>query len=297
MDIKSYVGTLKGVTAKEDIMNAIDTVIQDLNSKVSPLVTTTAAVFKTIKIKSPDLVAFEGQYISNMEISRGAKIFSDLEDRLKKLTVNLQTIRGEIEKSVAETVSSSSIEYRTAVLMQLTDHASFLLRYIRRFAEYAVIYETQQTGIYENYAKENISRGEEAWIKNRFPFFMSTLLSLSDEPKSFSKKFEDIPNIKVDGSSGSDASLFGRGRTDPFRMGFIPLCINPFFIVGRWIVEYQAWRYKEAEQDLVRIQKRIMLLEEATAGKGNPHLEKELEILRDKAEGLTYRINKAEEEL
>lgn len=296
MDIKKYVGTLKGVIEKDDVLSALETVNQDLGMKVLPILSTTNSAIKVNKFTSEFAIGYDGHYRSAMSGVKG-NLFSDLETRLGAVQTNLRHVRSLIEKTVPDTVSSSAIDYRSAVLMQLVDNASFLMRFIRRFTEAVVIHETQVTGIYDTYSKDNLNKGEEGWIQSRFPSFLSTLTALSMDEKQFLKKYEDIPNVKVDQHSDTDHQLFGKSKMDPFMLGFIPLAINPFFIVGRWIVEFQAWRYKEAQEDLARIQKRILLLEEANAGKGNPKLEKELEILRDKAETITYKINKAEEDL
>lgn len=297
MNSQKYAQSLKGVTRKDDVISALDSVVQDLGTKVIPIVDTTAAAFKTIKLKSPEVIGYEERYRSEFRLGRGDNIFVDLQERLATVSKNLTSLRTLIEKHLPETVSAGNIDHRSAVLMQLVDNASFTMRFVRRFVETSVIYETEVTGIYPDYAKNNLTKGEVQWVNARFPFFISMIEALSMAPHDFTKKFEDIPSVKVDTESGNDVSMFGRDKMDPFKLGFIPLSINPFFIVGRWIAEWQAWRYKEAQEDLSRIQKRIMLLEEAEAGKANPKIEKEIEILRDKSEGLIYKINKAEEDI
>ncbi len=297
MNINSYVKTLKGVVSKDEVLTSLEAVNQDLSTKVIPIVNTAAAAFKVIKIKSPEVIGFEGRYRDAFRLSKGANVFSDLSERLQTTVKNLDFVRDAVEKTLPETVAVTAIDYRSAVLLQLIDNASFLMRFIRRFAETSTIYETQARGMYEDYQKNNLTKGEANWVNARFPSFLNVLTAYSEQPVAFKKKFEEIPNVKVDPDSGDDVSLFGRTRMDPYHLGFIPVALNPFFHVGKWIAEFQAWRYKEAQEDLSRIQKRILLLEEAEQGRSNPKVEKEIEILRDKAETLTYKINQAEADL
>lgn len=297
MNTQEYVQSLQGVTNKEDILSALDSVIQDLGTKTHPIVATAAAAFKSIKLKSPEIIAYDERYRNDFRLGRGASVFGDLQERLRAVSINLTSLRGLIEKTVPDTVTPSSIDHRTATLMQLVDNASFVMRYIRRFIEAAVVYETEQTGIYDDYIKQNLTKGEITWLHNRFPAFLTMMDGLSLSQTDFIKKFEGIPAIRVDEHSTADAGMFGRDKVDPFRLHFLATSLNPFFLVGRWVAEYQVKRFKESQEDLARIQKRIMLLEEATAGKANPKIEKELTILRDKSEGLIYSINKAEEEV
>lgn len=297
MNVNSYVKTLKGVTYKDDVISALESVIQDLSTKVLPVVDTASAAFRLMKLKSPEMIGFDERYRVQFKLGRNQNTFADLRDRLHQTSSNLNYLRDAIERNVPDTIAQTNVDYRTAVIMQLVDNASFLMRFIRKFVEVATVYETQARGIYEDYQKKNLSIGEAKWVDNRFPMFLNALDTFSLEAGDFKKKFNDIPNVKVDTESDADLHMFGKMKMDPFKLGFIPVNLNPFFHVGKWIAEFQAWRYKEAQEDLMRIQKRILLLEEAEAGKANPKVEREIEILRDKAEGLIYKINKAEEDL
>uniref|UniRef100_A0AAU7PF95 Virion structural protein n=1 Tax=Burkholderia phage vB_BgluM-SURPRISE13 TaxID=3159457 RepID=A0AAU7PF95_9VIRU len=295
MNINAYVKSLKGVTSKDEVLNSLDVVQQDLSTKVVPIVGTASAAFKTIKPKSEVVIGYDERYREAFRLGRNASTIEDLKDRIHKVQKNLDILAQEIHKSMPETVSQQTIDHRSAVMMQMVDNAAFLNRFIRKFIEAVTVYETDAIGMYEDYQKDNLTKGEAAWIEARFPYFLEVLASLSDD--GFKKKFDDIPNVKVDVDSDDNNALFGRLKMDPFKLGFIPVSLNPFFHIGKWIAEFQAWRYKEAQEDLRRIQSRILLLEEAHAGKSNPQVEKEIKILRDKSEGLIYKINKAEEEM
>jgi hypothetical protein len=297
MNINTYVKTLKGVIGKDEVLTSLEAVNQDLTTKVMPIVNTAAAAFKTIKFKSKEVIGYEEQYRTTFRLGRNASVFTDIQERLQEVAKNLDYLRDVTEKTMPETVSTASIDHKSAVIMQMVDNASFMMRFIRRFVETTAVYETEAVGMYEDYQKSNLTKGEAAWIDNKFPFFLEVFQALSDKTTDFIKKFESIPNVNVDTGSDDNTSLFGRMRMDPFKLGFIPVGLNPFFHIGKWIAEFQAWRYKEAQEDLKRIQQRIMLLEEAWSGKANPKVEKEIMILRDKSEGLIYKINKAEEDL
>lgn len=295
MNIVQYVESLRGVVNKDEVEKALSSVTQELGSKTIPVLNTAAAAFKTITLKSKEAIHFDGIYHDAYRLGRNANMMVDIESRMKNVMINLEFMRTAIEKTLPTTVAASNIDQRSAVLMQLVDHASFMSRFLRRFVESITIYETDQIGMYEDYQKNNLNKGEAGWLEKNFGYFLDVLKNFSEAPADFKKKFDTIPSIKVD--TGAGQSVFGRFTVDPYRMGFIPVRLNPFFIVGKWVVEFQAARHKEAQEDLVRIQRRVMLLEEAREGKSNPSIEKELEILRDRAEGLTYRINKTEQEL
>ena len=297
MNISEYVKGLKGVINKDDVLSTLSGVVQDLNSKVQPIVDTSEAAFKTMKLKSSTAIGYEERYRDHFKLGRNTHVFTDLQNRLHVVNKNLDFMRDTISKTLPETVASSNIDHRSAALLQLIDNSAFMMRFIRRYVESVVVFETEAIEMYEDYQKNNLTKGEVLWIENRFAPFLMVLESLSEDPNSFRKKFDTIPHVKVDINSHDDFALFGRLKLDPFKMSFIPVYLNPFFIAGKWIAEFQAWRYHEAQEDLIRVQRRILLLEEAIGGKSNIKLEKEIEILRSKAAGLTYKINKAEEDL
>lgn len=296
MNINNYVSTLKSVIDKEDVLAALAAVRQDLNSKTQPIVDTSAAAFKTIKLKSKEAQDYDQQYRNGMKLGHNANVMVDIQSRLRNVDRNLDFLREMIEKHMPETVAQANIDRRSATMLQLVDTAAFAMRFVRRFVEAMVVYETQAVGMYDDYEKNNLTKGEAEWVRSRFGSFLIAFQSLSADPGEFRKKFESIPHVNVD-LAGDDIAVFGKLRLDPYQMGFIPVNYNPLFIVGKWIAEFQAWRYKEAQEDLIRIQRRILLLEESVSGKSNPKIEKEIDILRDKASDVTYRLNKAEEEI
>lgn len=296
MNITQYVKSLKGVISKDDAKSTLDNVIQELSTKVLPISATAAAAFKVIKIKSKEVIGLDERYRNALKLGRNGNMFVDINTRLLAAHRVLNTLGELLDKTLPETVTATTIDHRSATILHLIDSASFLNRYVRRLIEAAAVYETEAVGMYEDYQKANLTKGEAVWLESRFGYFLETLEALSETPQDFKKKFDEIPMVKVD-TDGDSVSVFGRLKMDPFKLGFIPIFLNPFWHIGKWIVELQAWRYKEAQEDLKRVQQRILLLEEAVAGKANPSLEKELMLQRDKAEGLIYKINKAEEEM
>lgn len=297
MKINEYVRTLKGVLSKEEALAALTNVRQDFTNKTMPVVQTATAACKVMKMKSPEVLDYFKQYQEHFRLSASVNVLDDLEKRMKAVDINLNILRESIEKTMPSSIAANNIDYRTASQLQLVDNASFLLRYLRRWIDAVIIYETEKVGMYSNYQKENLTKGEAEWVKMRFNIFLIVLAALSEDAGKFKKHFDTIPNVRVDTDSNDDMTLFSSMELDPFRLGFIPVAINPFFIVGKWIAEFQVWRYKEAKYDLETIQRRIMLLEEAHAGKANIQAEKELHILRKDASGLIAKLNRVEEDI
>lgn len=297
MRLSDWVKTMKTTTDKDDVVKAIQNTINELNNRTIPAVNTAAAVTKTFKFKTADAIELDSKYKEALHLGRNANLFADLQERFKLIMTNVVFLQDTAETTLPQFVTRDQIDQRTATLLQLIEYTSWMSRYTRKLTETLVIFETEGLNIYEDYQKNNINKGEMAWVKKKMGDFLNLITILAVPDKDFKKLYESIPLIKVDTDSDIINSIVSKLKMDPFKMGFIPVRLNPFFHIGKWIVEYQANRHKEAQEDYVRIQKRILLLEEGMAGKSNPKIEKELEILRDKSESLVYRINKTEEEI
>jgi len=296
MNLTNYIKRLKPVTEKSDLQNAVANTISELDSKTIPLLTTAAAAYKTIELKSPEAINLTNKYRFAFKLNKNEAIFAHMLTALNEASKNINFVAEKIEQLAPETISSLNIDARVATCMQLVETCSWVARYARKFVEYITILETDSSGLYSNYKNEQITKGEIKFIEERYSFFLSSLEFISEKDFKFKKKFDEIPAVTMSNDNKAD-TLFSKAKMDPFRLGFIPVKYNPFFIIGKWIAEYEVDRYKEAQEDLIRTKNRIYLLEQAQKGNTDPRVEKEIELLRIKAEKLTYRINKTEESI
>jgi len=296
MNLSNYVKKLKPVTEKYELLSSLDQAVGELNNKTIPIVSTTAAALKTIEFKSKEAKILADKYRFAFKVNKNESIFSHLLQRLNEVNKNMLFIKSKIDQITTETISSLQIDARTATCMQMVESCSYIARYARKFIEYISILETDASGLYIDYKKNNITSGEIKFIENRLAFFLNALEQVSEVDYKFKKKFEEIPNVVLGNDDKAVSTLFSKNKLDPYRMNFIPVKLNPFFLIGKWYVEYQANRHKEAQEDLIRIKNRIYLLEQANKGHSDPKIEKEIELLSNKAEKLTYQINKTEEE-
>lgn len=296
MNSIDYVKSLKAVVTRSEAADTQTTVITDLTSKTVPIVSTAAMSFKTGKFKAKESIRLEEQYKEALRTR--ANLFTDLQERLERVRQNLDFINQTTMKIMPSQVAKTEMTYRVATLLQMTDNAAFLMRYARRLVEAVVVYETAQTGTYDkDWLQDNLSKGEIGWLDSKMSSFFVVLQALSQQPAEFKKNFEKIPDVVVDIDSGVLDAVFSRIQLDPFRTGFIPVWLNPAFYALKWIAEWEVANYKEAQDDLIRINKRILLLEELNSGKGNPKLEAEIEEYRKKASALAYKIKKFEDSL
>ena len=110
------------------------------------------------------------------------------------------------------------------------------------------------------------------------------------------RRLNEVPNVVVgeDNAELVEGNL-DRGKADPLNLGLIPLPINLFYHVGRFIAERQAARYKSAIAERDSIQMRLMYLRQLEQGSSDPSLRSEIEIAQSRVEKLNYEIKEMED--
>lgn len=110
------------------------------------------------------------------------------------------------------------------------------------------------------------------------------------------KLLKSIPNIDLEkGDFNTLAGVHGAAKTDPLRMGFVPLSWNPFHYLGMKWAAYKVAKYKAMQEDVKLFEYQVMLLKERRDGTSNPKLEKVLEIYEEKVNILHSKIKRMEE--
>lgn len=297
MNLTDYVKNMKATTDREAVVDSQNNTLQELTGKTIPLFMTAASAWKGRSFKSKEALEFEADYKRFVGLRNGS-MFGDMLQRLENMRSNMEFVSQESIKTLGPTIMRDNVTAQQATLLQTTDAVGFVTRMSRRLLETITIYETNAAGdMGKDYLSDNITKGELKFVQERFVEFATLMSTLGEEPRQFKKKFEDIPDVLIDPDQGIIDALLPKLKVDPYRMGILASPFNLLFLVGKWWGEWQVSRYKEAKADLERIQARILLLEEIVAGKGNPSLEKEIELRRDEASSLTVKINKFEESL
>lgn len=297
MNAQDYVKRMKVVQDRDDVTDAQSNIIQEISSKTLPILASASAMAKIGKLKSKEAIHYDELYRARLGL-RGGDIFTDMKERMENMRNNMEFVNQESLKIFGPTIARDNVTVKQVTLLQLTDAAVFASRYARRFTDALVIYETAALPNFgKQYMLDNLSKGDAKYVESRFAEFVTIAMTLGEDPIAFKKKFAAIPDVNVGVEDSILDSIFKSASIDPYRMGFLATPLNPIFLVMRWLGELQVARMKEAQEDLAGIQRRILMLEEANAGKGNPKLEKEIEEYRRRAEKLTVKLNKFEEEL
>ncbi len=112
-----------------------------------------------------------------------------------------------------------------------------------------------------------IQKSEINWINEHKTMFLGAYTILTMKKADLERRLNEVPNVVVgeDNAELVEGNL-DRGQADPLNLGLIPLPINLFYHVGRFIAERQAARYKSAIAERDSIQMRLMYLRQLEQG-------------------------------
>lgn len=215
--------------------------------------------------------------------SRGSMI-STIYQSLQQASVNLAEVERLIERSYSEDIIGSGLTYLKAHLLQFSEAVNFVSRFSRRFLNMIYAAETA-TFEGEDTLEDAVTPADLEWINSNFQHFCNALLVVGRPVKEIEKSLAEIPDVVISKDASVVEAALGRGKTDPLKMGFIPVWLNPIYHIRMFYAEWQTNRYHAAKQEIKCLQLRKSHLESLQAGKPNARVQKEISYIEDRIQG------------
>lgn len=215
--------------------------------------------------------------------SRGSMI-STIYQSLQQASVNLAEVERLIERSYSEDIIGIGLTYLKAHLLQFSEAVNFVSRFSRRFLNMIYAAETA-TFEGEDTLEDAVTPADLEWINSNFQHFCNALLVVGRPVKEIEKSLAEIPDVVISKDASVVEAALGRGKTDPLKMGFIPVWLNPIYHIRMFYAEWQTNRYHAAKQEIKCLQLRKSHLESLQAGKPNARVQKEISYIEDRIQG------------
>ena len=294
MKIQAYLSSLLPSFGRERVEEDLRVTRTEIKDITQPAYELAAQGFKGHKFKSKELddqLATFGRMVKG----RGGNIVEVISNSLVDVLKNLDEVEALINKTYSQEVAGAGLTYMKANLLQVAEAIAFVSKYARRFLLYVYVCETAQYEDSGTSIAESLTPAESEWIKANFVSFCTALNVVSGNPDHMRKAINDIPDIVVTSENVSSlSSTVGEKKLDPFQMKLIPIVLNPVYHIGMFVAEYQADRYKAAKEELKLVQLRKLNLERVSQGKPDAHVQKEVNYLEQRIQGLNYKIAKME---
>jgi hypothetical protein len=252
-------------------------------------------VFKTWKFKNPQLEAQMATF-SRMVKSHGHdNAIVTISKGWKNILENLQDVEDLAKRAFNNEIAGGGLTYMKANVLQFVEALAFVSKFSRKFLNYAYVCETAEIDSNTSVA-ESLTPAELDWLAVNLLSFCQAFNIVAGNPVVVRKQMADIPDINITPENiDTVGEAVGHAKIDPFRMSLIPIWMNPVYHIGMAVAEYQASRFKAAKEELRLVELRKLNLEKLSAGTPDAQVQKEINYLESRIQGLNFKISKMEE--
>lgn len=286
--------------SKTNVLDDVRMTRLDVTDSTLPSYENALRIFNGRKSGSPELQNDYAIFSRMVKIGSVPNTIVGIEKCLKPMLGTLDLVERLIESSYDEEIAGGGISYYKASVLQMLESIRFASKYARKYLNYALIVETayieDQAGVeVANKVDEAITPAEMRYLKDNFVQFCSVLASVAKPTSAIKTMFERIPDIAItEQNSKTLNSTVGEAKLDPFQHGFVPTWMNPIYHIRMRIAEWQVDTHNAAKEERKLLELRKLRLEQASAGKKSPGLEKEINYIQGRIDDLEARIREEE---
>lgn len=246
--------------------------------------------------------SFKNKYLQQLNTSflqtvkgEGANMVAATAKILKNSVDLVDELDTLVEKTFDQQVASLGLTYQKTNALQLLEITSFYVRYARRFLIY--IYELESDSASAVKVSEIFAPAETKWLEENFATFVLASKALATKPQELRRLLYAVPDIVVTPETHDQImATTGTTKIDPLQLGLVPFWKNPIFHIGLRIGEWQALRYKTAQEELKTLQLQKLQLEMKKANKQDAVTDRELKAYADRIQDMTYKMEKMEKD-
>ena len=303
MKLLDYLAKLPKSFSKTRIVTDAKITRDELVEVTGPAFESALKVFQRRKLVNPMLLRLQDAFDS-MHPHPSENIIVSIEKGMKQLIINIKELEALVDKTYNNEVAGIGLSYRKANLLQLLESYAFISRYARKLLSFA--YTAETASLEAKAAGGSVADGNKTveaqilpvdidWLKQNIVYFSQLFVVAAGlgKHKDVVKAVEDIPDVEVtNGNAAIMTATMGKDKVDPFRLELIPIWLNPAYLIGTMVVEWQAARYNAAEEDLRMLQLKKLKLEKRLEGKQDAKLEQQLEYTTKRVNDLEYKLVK-----
>jgi len=303
MQIFNYLKGLFHRITRGQIKASCDLVIESLQKHTLPAYAQAGSLFKLRKISSKEGQDLIMQYKKQVRSMKGATTMVDSIHEILENTIKLLTSIGEKSDTLFNDVESTlGMTFQKAMYLRLISAATFADDFSRKVLNYLYVVETAHLDPKDLVLANTISPAERTYVVDNFANFALVMSILDNDVAEVLKQVDELPDAVV--SEQSEHVLggsLGLRKIDP--LGFhglaLPVTVgvkwNPFYLIGMLYSDFRAAQYKCSKEELDLLQMRKLNLEKTYAKKPDARLQKQIEYMADRVNGLTYELTQMQE--
>ena len=294
MDIAKYLQSIIPAFSRDQVQEDLEDIAKEIDTHVLPIYVTANNELGSGKLLSANATSFEDIFEKNVSFKYKGNHISAIYESMKNAKELTKLLQRLVDENFAIDVTKAGFDLLRTNIMQLTEILSFTVRYARRHLNYIVLSEMGQ---YKDLKIEDyFTAGERDWIKNGRMAFIKGIDIIHKPAGEIETKLKTIPSVLVTPETvDTTHGVFGKDKTDPLDLRFIPIVLNPIYHIRIRIAEWQAAKYQEAKEERSMVELRLLSLKELKSGKDNARLEQQIEYNQERLSKLTAKIGRMEE--
>jgi len=294
MKAHSYLTSLLPSFGKDQVIEDIRLTRGEISDVTIPAYEAAVGLLKDASIRSKYLEGDMALFKRTVKSSQGGFTKTVLQ-ALKTSLENLDHAEELITKTYNDDIAGAGVTYMKANLLQLVEVIGFVSKFARKYLLYIYVCETAEFDDSNTELTDSITPAEQEWLRANFLSFCTSINIVSTAPHTLKKSLTDIPDVVItEENSHTVGSTLGDNKVDPLQMRLIPVWLNPIYHIGMFVAEWQANRYKAAQEELKLLQLRKLNLERLSEGKPDARIQKEITYMESRIQGLNYKIAKME---
>ena len=280
-----------------------DRMEEDLRIVRTELETITIPAFVLAEeVFSKPLQSKEGQNLEKAyrtavgSMGRAATMVVSIREKLQEIVPVLAALENAIDKDFEKEVFVAGLTLRKANVLRMLELSGFISTFSLRLLNYIYILETAEAGTNSSYVTDSMSPGEIKRIKTNMFEFCLAMKALGQPKEKIQKTLDSIPEVLVNAKGQAALAAFTGDKIDPFGLFNVQgFTYNPIYHVGMMVAEYQFDRYKRARELKSVLELRMLHLQKVRDDNTDPGVEREIQVIQGRIDGLSERIRKFEE--
>ena len=297
MEIMKFISRLNPRIERNQVLEDIEVTTNEFKTGVIPSYQSAQLFLKAAGFRSKEVKDLQTVFYRNFDVKGSRKqenMVAEVNAVIPQVQENLNYINDQIEEIFARDIIKSGLTLRKAALLRAVAHIGFVARFAIDLLNLVYVYEAQESHVDISDAFKGNDKLNENVHKNLFIF--AKLLSIyGQSSEKFREKFFDLPDAVINDETIKHISSVYEG-VDPIPQAVISgFEGNPIYHLRMVIAEWQAERYKSFKDKKKMLELRLLHLKLLQQEKSDPSVEREIEYIQNRVEGIEYKLKKMED--
>lgn len=290
MGLSTLIRGMLPMLPKENVVDSITKSKEAIEKQLIPSLDRTIEIFKGKKFNSGFANDVNAQFQKRSMLKSRGSFLNVVRDILGNILETEDYILTAVSSSKQSRLATEALTLYEVNILAYQNAAVNIVEYTSRLLSLFWIAESNVASGKEQY--KGVLVGEISWLLDGLHRYLLELSALDRKKGEVEADMKELSNLIFDpDNEDTIRALADKKQIDPMGFGFIPVAINPWFHIGRWIAEVQNDRYEALKLDKQRIDMRIEMAKSGI----DPNNERLLKALDKRREDIQIKLNKIEE--